>query len=331
MAQQKKRQAKTQAKTPGRTRSGGAARSAARSGSPRTAAAAPKARLGDWIRAARPATLGLAIAPVVIGVGAAVIIKQWSLGTSLLALAVALLLQLGANFANDYSDGVRGTDRERVGPTRLVGSGRATPRTVLLVALAFFGLAAVAGLLIVLRTGHWWLLAAGAVAIAAGWLYAGGPKPYGSFGLGEVFVFGFFGLAATLGTTYVNAGSLNQEAWFGAIGIGSIAVAVLLINNLRDRETDRAAGKITLSVLIGAVATKALIVLTLLVVPAAVLIVFGLAYPDTGLAFFAGLAAVPAAIIALSGRTPGELVTALKLAGLAGLIYGVLLGLLLAF
>ncbi len=295
-----------------------------RPGVPPTVAKAPKPTLGSWIGAARPATLGLSIAPVAIGYGAATVAQQADLLITLLCLAVAVFLQIGANFANDFSDGVRGTDKHRVGPSRLVGSGAVAPKTVLIIALVFFALAAAAGLGIVVLTQYWWLLAVGAAALLAAWFYTGGPKPYGYYGLGEVFVFLFFGLAATLGTMFVNTGALNQEAEFGAYGIGSIAVAVLMINNLRDRDQDKAAGKRTLAVLIGSVATKVLIVLTLIVVPGAITALLQLAYSAVGFAFFAAIPAIPAAIIVIWGKTAPELVTALKLAGLTGLLWGVL-------
>src|SRR5690606_29311447 len=160
----------------------------------------------DWVGAARLRTLPLAVAPVVIGTGAAQLVDRelhWVI--ALACLAVAVLLQIGVNFANDYSDGIRGTDAERVGPARLTASGRVKARTVLYVALAFFALAALAGLAIVIRTQQWWMLAVGAACIVAAWFYTGGKRPYGYYGLGEVFVFVFFGLVATLGTTWVQA------------------------------------------------------------------------------------------------------------------------------
>ncbi|GMA90386.1 hypothetical protein GCM10025869_09150 [Homoserinibacter gongjuensis] len=184
----------------------------------RPPAEATPATLGTWIGAARPLTLALAIAPVALGTGAAslgldVWYEHWA--RAVLCLAVAALLQIGVNYANDYSDGIRGTDAHRVGPSRLVGSGRAKPRHVLVAALVFFGLAAVAGLTLVIVTQQWWLLAVGAVAIVAAWFYTGGTRPYGYAGLGELVVFVFFGVVAVAGTTFVQLGTVNIEAWLG--------------------------------------------------------------------------------------------------------------------
>ncbi|MDH2443410.1 1,4-dihydroxy-2-naphthoate polyprenyltransferase [Amnibacterium sp. CER49] len=271
---------------------------------------------------ARPRTLPLAIAPVALGTGAAVGNgRPAHLWLAWLCLAVALLLQIGVNFANDYSDGIRGTDAFRVGPARLTGSGRAKPRTVLAVALVCFALAAVAGLAIVVVTQVWWLLAVGALAIVAAWFYTGGRRPYGYAGLGEVVVFLFFGLAATAGTTFVLLGLVNAEGWFTAVAIGCIACAVLLVNNLRDLEQDRAAGKRTLSVRIGARGTRVLFAV-LLLVPYLVLGYLTLFYPSASLVFLTLLLAGPAVIITVTGRTPRELVLALSLTGLTALFYG---------
>ncbi|MGB3413762.1 MAG: 1,4-dihydroxy-2-naphthoate polyprenyltransferase [Microbacteriaceae bacterium] len=286
---------------------------------------------GDWVSGARIRTLGLAIAPVAIGVGASYVAVQRlggevSILLALLALAVALFLQIGVNFANDYSDGIRGTDEFRLGPARLTGSGRVAPKKVLLVALVFFALAALAGLAIVLLSGYYWLLAVGALAIVAAWFYTGGKRPYGYYGLGEVFVFIFFGMVATLGTTYVQVGVINQEAIFGGGAIGCIAVAVLLVNNLRDIDTDRKAKKRTLTVLIGKTATKILFVLTLLVIPFGLNVVWNLAYPVSGLNWFVLLLALPATVITLMAQKPKELVVALQLTSLSGLAYGLILG-----
>ena len=166
------------------------------------------------------------------------------------ALAVSLLLQVGVNFANDYSDGVRGTDDVRVGPMRLVASGTASPRSVKRAALATFGLAGVIGLGMAAATS-WWLLAVGAAAIAAAWGYTGGPKPYGYLGLGELFVFVFFGLVATVGTAYLALESVPEVTWVAASGVGFLACSLLVVNNLRDIPTDRGVGKQTLAVRLG--------------------------------------------------------------------------------
>ncbi|WP_460796720.1 1,4-dihydroxy-2-naphthoate polyprenyltransferase [Microbacterium sp. GXF0217] len=282
---------------------------------------APPVTFGDWVGAARLRTLPLAVAPVVIGTGAAQIVDtalHWVI--ALACLAVAVLLQIGVNFANDYSDGIRGTDAHRVGPARLTASGRVSAKSVLIVSLVFFGLAAVAGIAIVIRTQQWWMLAVGAVCIIAAWFYTGGKRPYGYFGLGEVFVFVFFGLVATLGTTWVQAFALPQEAWLGAIAAGLFACAVLLANNLRDIDQDRVAGKRTLTVLIGRRATQVLFTL-FLIVPFAISTFIALLYPIAWLTLLALLAGLPALAIVWSYRKAGELVIALGLTSLTALLY----------
>ncbi|MFC6237124.1 1,4-dihydroxy-2-naphthoate polyprenyltransferase [Longivirga aurantiaca] len=176
---------------------------------------------------------------------------------AVLALVVALALQVGVNYANDYSDGIRGTDDARVGPVRLVGQGLASPRSVKLAAFAMFGVAALAGLALVLITQAWWLLLVGAAAIVAAWFYTGGPSPYGYAGLGEAFVFVFFGLVAVVGTTYVQTLSISWLAVAGGVACGSLSVGILLANNLRDIPTDTVSGKRTLAVRLGDARTRA--------------------------------------------------------------------------
>lgn len=239
---------------------------------------------------------------------------------ALAGLAVAVLIQIGVNFTNDYSDGIRGTDDHRVGPARLTASGRVRPRTVLIVGLAFFALAALVGLGIVIRTGQWWMLAVGAVCIVAAWFYTGGKRPYGYFGLGEVFVFVFFGLVATLGTTWVQAFQLPQEAWLGAVAAGLFACAVLLANNLRDIDQDREVGKRTLTVLIGRRATK-IVYTVFIVVPFLIAAFIALLYPIAWLSLLALLAGLPAIIIVWTYRQSRELVVALALTSLTALLY----------
>lgn len=278
----------------------------------------------DWIGAARLRTLPLAITPILIGTGAAVLADpehRFQTLTAILCFVVSVALQIGVNFANDYSDGVRGTDDFRVGPARLTASGRVSPRSVLITALAFFGIAALAGLAIVIRSGQWWMLAIGAVCIVAAWFYTGGRRPYGYNALGEVFVFVFFGLVATLGTTWVQALHLPQEAWFGAVAAGFLACAVLLANNLRDIDQDREAGKRTLSVVIGPIGTK--ILYTVLVVLAYLIAAWiALFYPVAWLALFGLVAGGPAIVIVWSYRAPRELVTALALTSISSPVYG---------
>ena len=275
----------------------------------------------DWIGAARLRTLPLAIAPVVLGTGAAQTVDRelhWVI--ALACLAVAVLLQIGVNFANDYSDGIRGTDAHRVGPARLTASGRVPAKRVLFVSLGFFALAALAGLAIVIRTQQWWMLAVGAACIVAAWFYTGGKRPYGYNALGEVFVFVFFGLVATLGTTWVQSFALPTEAWLGAVAAGLFACAVLLANNLRDIDQDRMAGKRTLSVLIGKRATQVLFTLFVLV-PFVLSALIALLYPIAWMAPLALLAGLPAIVIVWSYRQPRELVTALGLTSLTAVAY----------
>ncbi|GAA1166914.1 1,4-dihydroxy-2-naphthoate polyprenyltransferase [Nesterenkonia sandarakina] len=209
------------------------------------------ATVKEWAAGARPRTLPLAVAPVIIGAAAAQALGRFDLTIGLLALVVALALQVGVNYANDYSDGIRGTDDVRVGPMRLTGSKAAKPRQVKDAAFFSFGLASQAGLIIVILTGMWWMLAVGAACVLAAWWYTGGSRPYGYRGLGEIMVFVFFGLVATLGTTWAMAAQLSVHAWIGAVGSGLIAAALLMANNVRDIPTDREAGKLTLAVRLG--------------------------------------------------------------------------------
>jgi 1,4-dihydroxy-2-naphthoate octaprenyltransferase len=279
------------------------------------------ARFGDWVAAARLRTLPLASAPVVIGTGAALIVDHrfhWVI--ALCCLVVALALQIGVNYANDYSDGIRGTDDHRIGPARLTASRKAKPRTVLTVALVFFAIAAIAGIAIVIRTQHWWMLAVGAVCIVAAWFYTGGKRPYGYYALGEVAVFVFFGLIATAGTAFVQSGVVPDEAWFGAVAAGLLACAVLLANNLRDLDQDRRAGKRTLTVLIGKRATQVLFTV-LILVPFLIAAVLALLYPIAWLALLGLLPALAAVLIVWTYRDPRELVVALGVTSLTALAY----------
>lgn len=210
------------------------------------------ATTAQWIEGARLRTLPMAVAPVIIGTAAAYGVdgNVWWFRAVLAAL-VSLLLQVGVNYANDYSDGIRGTDDVRVGPLRLTGSGAAKPGQVKAAAFACFGAAAVAGLVLVLLSQAWPLLLVGVAAIFAAWGYTGGERPYGYQGLGDVFVFLFFGLVATLGTTFTQVLQLPATAWVGACATGLIATALLMANNVRDIPTDREVGKRTLAVRLG--------------------------------------------------------------------------------
>ena len=280
------------------------------------------ASLADWVEGARPRTLPAAVSPVVAGTGAAAYADSVVAGKALLALLVALALQVGVNYANDYSDGVRGTDADRVGPLRLVGSGAATPRAVRAAAFGCFGVAAVAGLVLAATSG-WWLLAVGAVAIAAAWFYTGGSRPYGYRGLGEVFVFCFFGLVAVCGTTYVQVGRVTGPSLLAAVSTGALACAILVANNLRDIPTDTAAGKRTLAVLLGDPASRGLYVA---LVAVAFLVLVPLALVATPWALLGLLALLPAARAArgvLGGAVGPALVPVLRDTGLTELVWAV--------
>src|SRR4051812_23109246 len=222
------------------------------------------ASAGQWLEGARPRTLPAAIAPVAAGTGAAAYASGVVAWKAALALLVALALQVGVNYANDYSDGVRGTDADRVGPVRLVGSGAARPEAVRNAALASFGLGGLAGLVLALTTA-WWLLLVGVACVLAAWFYTGGRRPYGYRGLGEVSVFVFFGLVATVGTTFVQVEDITWVSALAGVGCGALACAILVANNLRDLETDRVADKHTLAVRLGDERTRWLYVTLLLV------------------------------------------------------------------
>ena len=213
-----------------------------------------------WWSAVRPATLSASVAPVLVGTAIAVHQGGAVWWAGLLALMVSIAIQVGVNFANDYSDHARGADRNRVGPVRAASSGVVAPDLVRLAALCAFGIAALAGLVLSIAV-DWRLLIVGAACLVAGWLYTGGPRPYGYLGLGEVFVFVFFGLVATVGTVYVQTRHIDALTVLMACGVGFLATAILVLNNLRDIETDAAAGKRTLATMIGRQPTRILLVL----------------------------------------------------------------------
>jgi len=204
--------------------------------------------LSTWIAGARPRTLPAAIAPVVVATALAG--KDSQVLPALLALIVSLALQVGVNYANDYSDGIRGTDNDRIGPMRITASGLATPKQVRSAAFISFAVAAFAGLALAISTS-WWLIAVGALSIAAAWGYTGGKNPYGYFGLGELFVFIFFGLVATIGTYYVQTDQIFGQSILAGTILGLLACAILVINNIRDRAKDEVVGKRTLAVRLG--------------------------------------------------------------------------------
>jgi 1,4-dihydroxy-2-naphthoate octaprenyltransferase len=289
------------------------------------------ATAAQWIQGARPRTLPAAVAPVLAGTGIAAWTHDEIWWKAALALAVSLLLQIGENYANDYSDGIRGTDDARVGPLRLVGSGLAAARSVKFAAFGALGAAAVVGLVLAATTS-WWLVVVGALSILAAWFYTGGSKPYGYLGLGEVMVFVFFGLVAVLGTQYVQAEELTWAGLYAAVGIGVLACGILVANNLRDIPTDTESGKRTLAVKLGDERTRrfygllASIALVALVAVAATTDWWAL----LGLVAFVPL--LRAVHTVTNGAKGGDLIPVLQLTGLGELLYGagIFAGLLIA-
>jgi 1,4-dihydroxy-2-naphthoate polyprenyltransferase len=282
------------------------------------------ATAAQWLEGARPRTLPAAIAPVAAGTGAAALASGFVAWKAALALLVALALQVGVNYANDYSDGVRGTDADRVGPLRLVGSGAARPAVVRNAAMASFAVAGVAGLVLALTTA-WWLLLVGALCVVAAWFYTGGARPYGYRGLGEVSVFVFFGLVALVGTTFVQAEAITAVSVLAGVGCGALACALLVANNLRDLETDRVAGKHTLAVRLGDRRTRWFYVV-LLVAAFLALVVIGAIHRPALATLVTALPASGSARTVLGGARGRDLVPVLKMTGSVLLLYGVLLG-----
>ena len=278
--------------------------------------------VGIWVAGARPKTLPAAIVPVLVGAACAAGLNPvggwwWRCA---LAMIVSLSLQVGVNFANDYSDGVRGTDANRVGPLRLVGSGLVTPAKVKRAAFASFGCAGVCGLVLAATTS-WWLLAVGFCAIVAAWTYTGGPKPYGYLGFGEVFVFVFFGLVATVGSAFVVSKSLTSIMWLASVPVGCFACALLVVNNLRDIPTDREAGKKTLAVRMGDDRTRKFY-LGLLVVAGLFTVGVGVQRPLAVIGLFGVASAYGAIKIVASGAKGKDLIAVLALTGKAQMIFG---------
>ncbi|HET7304987.1 MAG TPA: 1,4-dihydroxy-2-naphthoate polyprenyltransferase [Segeticoccus sp.] len=279
----------------------------------------------QWVEGARPRTLPAAIAPVIVGTGSSYAIGTANLGYGVLALLVAVGLQIGVNYANDYSDGVRGTDRNRVGPARLVGGKLATPGNVKLAAFGCFGFAALCGLALIAMSEAWFMLLVGAAAIWAAWHYTGGSRPYGYSGWGEVFVFIFFGLVATLATTWTQSHALDWASLAGAVGVGAVSCALLVANNLRDIDGDAASGKRTLAVRLGDARSRQLYAALLVV---ALLAVIGSALVHWTAVF--GIMALPFAWVPYrlvrGGATGMRLVPVLAATGQFLLGYGFLLG-----
>ncbi|MFT4189721.1 MAG: 1,4-dihydroxy-2-naphthoate polyprenyltransferase [Aeromicrobium sp.] len=282
--------------------------------------ATPPHGLRLWLAGARPRTLPAAVAPVLAGTGAAACADSVVWGKALLALGVSLALQIGVNYANDYSDGVKGTDDDRVGPLRLVGSGLVPARQVKIAALGFLALGAVFGLVLAATT-TWWLLLVGAAALGAAWTYTGGPNPYGYRALGEVSVFVFFGLVAVVGTAYVQIEEVTWPAVAASIGVGALACAILVANNLRDIPTDIEADKRTLAVLLGDRRTR-VFYLVLLLTALATAVWAAVAFtPWALLALLATPWAVRSARVVLGGATGPALIAVLRDAGLIELVF----------
>ncbi|AZQ77169.1 1,4-dihydroxy-2-naphthoate polyprenyltransferase [Flaviflexus ciconiae] len=282
------------------------------------------ATLKDWLEGARVRTLPAAVAPVLIGTGAAYQVGSGSIPRALLAGGVALAFQIGVNFANDYSDGIRGTDDVRTGPPRLTGGGMVSPGIVKVAAFASFGLGCLLGLVLIALSGAWWLLAAGVAAVIAAWFYTGGDKPYGYMGLGEVFVFIFFGLMATLGTTWTQAGQLPASSWLGAVGVGFIACALLMINNIRDIPTDSLVGKHTLAVRMGDRAAR-LAFVTMLIIPMLLACIMAIEAPWALLSLLLLPVIALQAKRVLGGANGRDLILVLRDTGLIELGYGITL------
>ena len=284
----------------------------------------------DWLAGARLRTLPLALAPVVLGAGSAQWAGAFDAVLFLLCVVVALALQVGVNYANDYSDGIRGTDAVRVGPARLTGSGRVEPAKVKRAAVVSFGVAVFAGLALVVASQLWMFLGIGALALVAAWFYTGGRSPYGYQGLGEIVVFVFFGLVATVGTAWVMVGSIPTETWLTGSAAGFFASAVLLVNNIRDRDQDAQVGKKTLAVRLGDRPSRILLAL-LLLLPYGILGTLSLVFIWAPVVFVTGIVTVVIIVIVMTARTPKELITALGLMSLNAVLYALGLSAAIAF
>ena len=283
----------------------------------------------EWIHGARPRTLPAAIAPVAVGAGLAANVDALLPWRVLAALVVSVALQVGVNYANDYSDGIKGTDAVRVGPVRLVGQDLAPARHVRAAAISAFGVAAVAGLTLVGLTGQWWLLLVGTASIAAAWLYTGGPRPYGYAGLGEVFVFVFFGVVPVVGTAYVQTLVFSASDVIASLGIGLLACAILVTNNLRDIAGDGAVGKRTLAVRIGDHRTRVLYAAMVTVALAVPVVLALMISPWIMVTTLTALLAILPLRVVLGGALGPGLIPALKDTGQLLLVYGIVLGLAL--
>lgn len=282
-----------------------------------------------WIQGARLRTLPLALAPVLLGTGSAVLAGAFDALLFVLALLVAVSLQVGVNYANDYSDGVRGTDDVRVGPARLTGSGAVDAHLVKRAAFISFGVAMGAGALIIVLSGLWGFALVGALAVVAAWLYTGGPKPYGYAGLGEVVVFVFFGLVATTGTAAIMIGEIPAESWLTGSAAGFFAAAVLLVNNIRDIEQDTQAGKTTLAVRVGRKPAIGILI-AFLFMPYLILAALSLVFFFAPVVFITSVLTGVIIVIVVVAKTPRELITALGLMTMNALLYAMGLALAIA-
>ncbi|WP_285730819.1 1,4-dihydroxy-2-naphthoate polyprenyltransferase [Nocardiopsis sp. ATB16-24] len=281
------------------------------------------ATVSEWVSGLRPRTLPNSIVPVAVGTALAFALDGFVWWKALLALVVSMALQIGVNFANDYSDGMKGTDtEERTGPARLTATGLAAPRQVLAAALGGFALAGVVGLVLVATTS-WWLLIVGALAIAAAWYYTGGRTPYGYRGLGEISVFVFFGVVAVVGTVFVQVESAPWQAWVASVPVGLLSCSVLVINNLRDIPTDRETGKITLAVRLGEAGTRRLYAGAIVLAYVAALALTPVFW-WTPLVLLSAPLAVPALRRVLGGQTGRALVLGLGETGRLQMVFGVL-------
>lgn len=281
----------------------------------------------DWWLGARPRTLPAALVPVLVGTSTAIsesagLASSRVVARATLALVVSLSLQVGVNYANDYSDGKRGTDDQREGPIRLVASGRASPGAVRNAAFCALGVACVAGLAIAAVT-TWWLVAVGIACVASAWMYTGGPRPYGYAGYGELFVFVFFGLVATIGTSYVIAESFGTLSFLSGVMTGLLAVALLVVNNIRDIEGDGRSGKRTLAVRLGSERSKWLYV-SLFGLAAATIVAASLQDAGAALGLVGLLSALPAISTVRHATTTSELIRALGMTARVQIVVGVL-------
>ncbi|GAA4809201.1 1,4-dihydroxy-2-naphthoate polyprenyltransferase [Actinomycetospora chlora] len=287
------------------------------------------ATVAEWVEGARPRTLPTAIAPVLAGCGAAAGVDAFDPVAAVLALVVSVALVIGVNYANDYSDGIRGTDDDRVGPLRLVGSGAAQPYKVRRAAMICLGTGALAGVALSLYSGHWWLILVGAACLLGAWFYTGGSRPYGYRGLGEIAVFVFFGPVAVLGTEFVQTGRASGLGIGASVGVGLLACAVLVANNLRDVESDQETGKRTLAVVLGDRDTRVLYA-ALVVVPLGMTLVLSLRAWGALAGLLALILLGPGLRRVLAGSTGPQLIPVLRDTALGLLVWGAATGLGLA-